>query len=146
MPDVDMDKVLARVCDCVEARRGAFWWDEEQRVAIAFGNDGYSENEVAQEVVVGVCSLLFDVGGRVLAFRTSDDGYCWALACQLKPPVGPDHLDIVVWLAAEDLLRLKWRGRPVEFDGAEVRKAAGILMPPNGPTFDGSKVNMAGAV
>jgi hypothetical protein len=35
--------------DCGEAHRGAFWWDEEHRIAVVFGNDGLPSSHMTEE-------------------------------------------------------------------------------------------------
>jgi hypothetical protein len=84
--------------DCFEAHRGAFWWDEERRIAVAFGNDGADERQNFE--IASVRKLLADHGGVELGFaRHGDDGYSFALACELPETFGPDVMEGVLWKA-----------------------------------------------
>ena len=88
--------------ECFEAHRGAFWWEKEQRIAIAFGNDGGEggEDERAQYEVAALRVLLAAEGGKELAFaRDSQHGYSWALACELPAGLNPDLLERALWAA-----------------------------------------------
>ena len=46
---IDVQKIVDRIGDeCFEAHRGAFWWDEDRRIAVVFGNDGYTDSKDAR--------------------------------------------------------------------------------------------------
>ncbi len=96
---IDVQKIVDRLRgECFEVHRGAFWWDEGRRVAVAFGNDGYSTDEKARREVAAVRQLLVEQEGRELGFATdSEDGYCWALACELPADLDPAALESVLW-------------------------------------------------
>jgi hypothetical protein len=101
MDQATMQKLVNRLGhDCFEAHRGAFWWDEGRRVAVAFGNDGFGgEDGRARFEVESLRELLRREGGKELAFATGDDGYTWALACALPGGLTPDVLEGVLWMA-----------------------------------------------
>jgi hypothetical protein len=106
MDNATIKKIVDRTGeDCFEAHRGAFWWDEARRVAVAFGNDGYSStDEWARQEVEALRQLLARGGGKELAFATDEDGYSWALACELPAGLGLDHLKAALWAG--------WWGQP----------------------------------
>ena len=91
--------------DCFEAHRGAFWWDEKRRIAVAFGNDGRGVRQDFE--IAAVRKLLADYGGKELGFARSaeaegfpeDTGYSFALMCELPKPLHPGVLDGVLWKA-----------------------------------------------
>jgi hypothetical protein len=79
---------------CFEAHRGAFWWDKKMRIAIAFGNDGYTQDDRAKFEVECLHTLLQQWGSKELAFATDhEDGDSWALACELSVSLTPDFLE-----------------------------------------------------
>jgi hypothetical protein len=86
--------------DCFEAHRGAFWWDEGSRVAVAFGNDGYAteDNRAALEVAE-LRDMVAAAGGEEVGFATTADGYTWALACRLPAALTPEALEAAAWAA-----------------------------------------------
>jgi hypothetical protein len=99
---IDIQGIVNRLStECSEAHRGAFWWDEARRVAVAFGNDGYNgEDGRARREVEAVRQLLAESGGRELGFATDPEGgYSWALACELPASLSPDVLTQTLWVA-----------------------------------------------
>jgi hypothetical protein len=79
-----------------EAHRGAIPW-RDLGVSVAFGNDGYTQDERSQRDVVVLRDLLAGVGLVELGFGTDpEDGYTWALLVQTA-----DHelLNELVWTA-----------------------------------------------
>jgi hypothetical protein len=82
--------------DLFEAHRGGFWWDEERRVAIAFGNDGGDGRQDFE--IAAVRRLLAEYGGRELDFARHAD-YSFVLMCELPEPLNPDVLEGVLWKA-----------------------------------------------
>jgi hypothetical protein len=107
LPAVPIQKVANRLYeDCHQAHRGAFWWDEGKRVAIAFGNDGYSSDPRSQGEVAALRVLLKEWGGIELGFATEDgegEGYGWALACRCPSWLNPDVLEGTLWFAWNEL-------------------------------------------
>src|SRR5262245_9935949 len=99
MNAIDIQKIVDRIGgECFEAHRGAFWWHEDRRIAIAFGNDGYAQDERARLEVRALRELLPGLGGRELAFATeSEGGYGWALACEIPEELGPENLEAALW-------------------------------------------------
>jgi hypothetical protein len=82
--------------DCFEAHRGAFWWDEKRRVAVAFGNDGRGHRQDFE--IAAVRKLLADYGGKELGFAWDED-YSFVLMCELPEVLDPDVLEGVLWNA-----------------------------------------------
>src|SRR5262245_18047004 len=101
----DMQKLVERLSDdCFEAHRGAFWWQEDAGIAVAFGNDGYASDPRAKGEVQAVRRLLDALGGEELAFATdAEDGYSWALACRLDRPGAVEVLEGLLWQVWLDL-------------------------------------------
>jgi hypothetical protein len=88
---IDVQKIVDRVRDeCFEAHRGAFWWDEGRRIAVAFGNDGHDGDGRARLEVEALRKFLHNLGGQELGFATAGDGYSWAHAWKpCSPPTWP---------------------------------------------------------
>jgi hypothetical protein len=101
MLEVNIQAIVERISsDCMEAHRGAFWWDEERRIAVAFGNDGYVQDRRAKFEVEVLRKYLNVLGGgcRELAFAVDEDtGYSWAMACELAPLATPALLEQFLW-------------------------------------------------
>jgi hypothetical protein len=89
--------------DCMEAHRGAFWWDERRHIAICFGNDGATAGDMDERAQFGVAvvrKLLAAKGGKELGFATDrESGGDWTLACRLPAGAGPELLEAVLWVA-----------------------------------------------
>jgi hypothetical protein len=96
-----MQKIAERLYeDCFEAHRGAFWWDERRRIAVAFGNDGWGVDVRAKREVETVRCLLAESGGKELGFATAgEEDYSWALVCELPDDLTPGVLEGVLWYA-----------------------------------------------
>jgi hypothetical protein len=100
---VDVQAIANRLhAECFEAHRGAFWWDEQSRCAIAFGNDGYSQDERSQREVALLREVYTAAGGQELGFATAGEGYTWAAAWLLPPepkplPITPGNLESTLW-------------------------------------------------
>jgi hypothetical protein len=109
--------------DCQEAHRGAFWWDEGRRIAVAFGNDGHATDRRAQFEVEAVRDFLRLGSGRELAFATSSSGYSWALACELSANLNLLHVEALLWAA--------WTNSSPQFDDdfacREINTARAVL-------------------
>jgi hypothetical protein len=101
MEGIDVQRIVDRIGDeCFEAHRGAFWWDEARRIAVAFGNDGYAgDGSRARVEVEALRGFVDHYGGRELGFATAGDGYSWALACELPEDGSPDALEVILWAA-----------------------------------------------
>jgi hypothetical protein len=82
--------------DCFEAHRGAFWWDEKHRIAVAFGNDGKGNRQDFE--IAAIRKLLADYGGKELGFTWHED-YSFVLMCELPRVLNPDVLEGVLWKA-----------------------------------------------
>jgi hypothetical protein len=97
--NIDVQKIADRIAEeCFEAHRGAFWWQEDRRIAVAFGNDGYAgEGSRAQVEVEALRGFLAHYGGREVGFATAADGYSWALACELPEEGVPEAMEAVLW-------------------------------------------------
>jgi hypothetical protein len=115
---IDMQKLVDRLGDdCFEAHRGGFWWDEKNRLAVVFGNDGYQNDERARGEVEAIRRLLAEFGGKEVGFATeSEEGYSWALACELSDDLTPDVLEGIAWAAWNQLCRQKAAGEKVQLD------------------------------
>src|SRR5262249_41018177 len=111
----DMGKIVSRLGDdCFEAHRGAFWWQEDRHVAIAFGNDGYSGDGRARAEVEALRHLIAEMGGKELGFATDpEDGYSWALAFELKGAGVVDVVEAFRWWAWNEVPRQKAAGQPL---------------------------------
>jgi hypothetical protein len=99
MPHViDIQMLVDRLhADCREAHRGAFWWDEDERIAVFFGNDGSpTEDLFVKEEVAAVRTYLRTTSGTELAFAVKED-ITWALACHLPDHLGWLELSYCVW-------------------------------------------------
>jgi hypothetical protein len=92
---------------CRKAWRGAFWWDEERRVAVVFGNDGLPSafhsdptsdpDERVDFEIAAVRELLRRYGGKELAFAVKSIS-SWAMACDLSgSSLQPDVLEKKMW-------------------------------------------------
>jgi hypothetical protein len=106
--------------DCFEAHRGAFWWNEDQRLAVVFGNDSVpaalltadqicasrelnprattEPGERSTFEVAAIRRLLADHGGTEVGFATAE-GATWVLGCLLPASLSPDVLEGTAWLA-----------------------------------------------
>jgi hypothetical protein len=117
---LDMQKLVDRLGDdCFEAHRGAFWWEKAKRVAVAFGNDGYRQDGRARLEVEALRRLLVHWGGKELGFATnSEDGYSWALACELTRKLTPHVVEGVLWRVWHDLSSQKEEGKKLGLDEA----------------------------
>jgi hypothetical protein len=130
MKGIDIQKIVDRLSDeCFEAHRGAFWWNEEQQIAIAFGNDGYSTDGRAILEVEAVRRLLSAMDGKEIGFATSEeDGHGWALACELENAQGVELLEGMMWEVWGDLSKQQAEGKELKLDwdaindGLESRK------------------------
>jgi hypothetical protein len=146
MQGIDIQKIADRLTEeCFEAHRGAFWWDEDERVAIAFGNDGYSTDARSQQEVEAVRDLFDNIGGRELAFATANDGYSWALACELDHHLDVSHLEAVLWLAWKGLSAQRAAGEDPMFDWFEFEDTVQAMLS-EAVEVRGIQPNIAGAV
>jgi hypothetical protein len=150
MDDATVGKIVDRLGDdCFEAHRGAFWWDEASRVAVAFGNDGYAQDVRARSEVAAVRRLLAEDGGEELAFATDEDGYSWALACKLPAGLVPDVLEGILWLVWNELSDRRWGPKGNDCDVALDSIDWGDLrevLRTEGWSLTGLQVNIAGMV
>jgi hypothetical protein len=81
----------------MEAQRGAFWWDEDKRIAVVFGNDDYATDRRAKAEVEAVRRMIRG-DGKELAFATSgSDGFSWALACEVPARLDLGNLTYIIW-------------------------------------------------
>jgi hypothetical protein len=122
----------------------AFWWDEARHIAIAFGNDGYNVDERARLEVEAVRRLIHELGGKELSFATGDDGYSWALACELATVDGVAFLEGMLWAAWNELSELKGKGLEVKLNLDAIKKAVESRTLPR--VTGGVQVNIARAV
>jgi hypothetical protein len=94
-PRIDIQKLVDRLhADCMEAQRGAFWWDKDQRIAVVFGNDDYSK-DFRSRAEVDIVRRNLRGEGMELAFAT--DGFTWALACELPARLELRTLTHDIW-------------------------------------------------
>ena len=43
---MDIQEIVDRTCKlCAAAHRGAFWWKEPDRIAVAYGNHGFATDQ-----------------------------------------------------------------------------------------------------
>lgn len=96
---IDVQQLVQRLArECFEAHRGAFWLEESQRLAVAFGNDGHNTDERSKQEVVAVRRFLAEFGGREIGFATDKEGgYGWALVCELPAKLNPSVLEGMIW-------------------------------------------------
>jgi hypothetical protein len=102
---VDIQEQLLNV------RRGAVAW-RRPGLAVAFGNDGYAQDERTCRAVAWLRHNLPRWGAAVLGCGTSDDGYTWALLVQTERIDWLNHLVWRSWGEANPLEPLAWRGQP----------------------------------
>jgi hypothetical protein len=92
-------------------RRGAVAW-RRPGLAVAFGNDGYTQDERTHRAVNWLRHNLPRWGAPVLAVGTSDDGYTWTLLVETDRIDWLNHLVWRSWGEANPLEPLAWRGQP----------------------------------
>ena len=115
-------KIADRMHDeCFEAHRGAFWWDENRRLAVAFANDGQGDRQNFE--IAAVRQLLRDYDGKEVGFATSND-YSFSLVCQLPAALTPDLLESVLWIAWNTISFHRHKGRidPVKLDWDAIKR------------------------
>jgi hypothetical protein len=120
---IDVQKIVDRISDeCFEAHRGAFWWDEGKRVAIAFGNDGFSTDKRSRLEVEAVRRLVKEYGGKEIGFATdSEDVYSWAMAVTIPDLRGVDLIEGALWATWLDLGGKKGRHRAMVLNWPSIR-------------------------
>src|SRR5262245_5021859 len=116
---MDVQKILAMTSkECFAAHRGAFWWDEPSRTAVAFGNDGYATDRRSHLEVEALRQFLAHYGGKELGFaKDAKEGYSWALGCELPPDLTPDLLDAALRFAWDRLSHARHKGQELTLDG-----------------------------
>jgi hypothetical protein len=129
MDATTVQKIVDRVSvECFEAHRGAFWWDEDERIGVVFGNDGYSSDERSQGEVDAIRWVLETIDGigledndrehRELACATGNDGYSWVLICRLGHKLDISHLKLIIWTVWGVMSKQKAAGEFMTWDEA----------------------------